>query len=43
MFTQPEMYSAVSKMKPVLAKYTEQLVAEGVISIENAKVSHVKL
>jgi len=35
-FTQPQMYTAIGKQKPVLKKYTEQLISEGVIDAEEA-------
>jgi 2-oxoglutarate dehydrogenase E1 component len=35
-FTQPQMYTAIKKQKPVLATYTEQLIREGVINAEKA-------
>jgi len=37
MFTQPQMYTAIGQMKPTFQKYSEQLVAEGVITAEEVK------
>ena len=34
MFTQPEMYSRIKKKIPALDLYTEQLVSEGVVEME---------
>lgn len=34
MFTQPLMYQRISKLKPVVVKYAEKLVREGVIKME---------
>ena len=37
MFTQPQMYTAISKMKPTFQIYSEQLIAEGVITADEVK------
>ena len=37
MFTQPMMYAAISKQKPTIKAYQEQLIAEGVVSAADAK------
>ncbi|XP_066904254.1 2-oxoglutarate dehydrogenase complex component E1 isoform X3 [Halyomorpha halys] len=37
MFTQPLMYQIIKKQKPVLDKYAEQLITEGVVSEEEVK------
>ncbi|CAH1388601.1 unnamed protein product [Nezara viridula] len=37
MFTQPLMYQIIKKQKPVLDKYADQLIAEGVVSEEEVK------
>jgi len=34
MFTQPQMYSQIANMKPTFQKYSEQLIAEGVVTAE---------
>jgi len=34
MFTQPQMYTAISQMTPVFKKYSQQLISEGVISAD---------
>jgi 2-oxoglutarate dehydrogenase E1 component len=33
-FTQPLMYQKIAKMTPVLEKYSQQLIAEGVVTVE---------
>ncbi|KAL0892292.1 hypothetical protein ABMA27_015465 [Loxostege sticticalis] len=37
MFTQPLMYQKIRKTKPVLEKYADQLIAEGVVTAEEVK------
>jgi len=37
MFTQPMMYTAIAKQKSILAQYTEKLIAEGVVTADDAK------
>ena len=37
MFTQPEMYSRIKKKKIALDLYTEQLVSEGVVEMEEVE------
>ena len=37
MFTQPEMYSRIKKKIPALDLYTEQLVSEGVVEMEEVE------
>ena len=34
MFTQPQMYTSIARMTPVFKKYSQQLIAEGVVSAE---------
>ncbi|XP_034824376.2 2-oxoglutarate dehydrogenase complex component E1 isoform X2 [Maniola hyperantus] len=37
MFTQPLMYQKIRKTKPVLEKYADQLISEGVVTAEEVK------
>ncbi|XP_026328900.1 2-oxoglutarate dehydrogenase, mitochondrial isoform X2 [Hyposmocoma kahamanoa] len=37
MFTQPLMYRTIRKTKPVLEKYADQLISEGVVTAEEVK------
>ncbi|XP_047020828.1 2-oxoglutarate dehydrogenase, mitochondrial isoform X2 [Helicoverpa zea] len=37
MFTQPLMYQKIHKTKPVLEKYADQLISEGVVTAEEVK------
>ncbi|KAF5288848.1 hypothetical protein FQA39_LY03727 [Lamprigera yunnana] len=37
MFTQPLMYTRIRNMKPILEKYSEQLIAEGVVTAAEVK------
>ncbi|MCA9285730.1 MAG: 2-oxoglutarate dehydrogenase E1 component [Phycisphaerales bacterium] len=39
-FTQPLMYKLIRRQKPVLQTYTERLVQEGVVTVEQAKAMH---
>ena len=39
MFTQPQMYTNIAKMKPVFKKYSEQLIAEGVVTATRSRRS----
>lgn len=38
MFTQPLMYKQVKKQKPVLQKYAEKLISEGVVTRQEYEV-----
>lgn len=38
MFTQPLMYKTIKATKPVLDKYAEKLISEGVVNAEEVKV-----
>lgn len=38
MFTQPLMYKQIKKQKPVLQKYAEKLIADGVVSRQEYEV-----
>lgn len=38
MFTQPLMYKQIKKQKPVLQKYAEKLIAEGVVTRQEYEV-----
>lgn len=38
MFTQPLMYKQIKKQKPVLLKYAEKLIAEGVVTRQEYEV-----
>lgn len=38
MFTQPLMYKQISKQVPVLKKYADQLIADGVVTLQEFEV-----
>lgn len=38
MFTQPLMYRKIRNTKPVLEKYSEQLISEGVVTPEEVSI-----
>ena len=39
MFTQPLMYKQIKKQKPVLQRFAEKLIAEGVVTTQTYEVS----
>lgn len=43
MFTQPLMYKQIKKQKPVLQKYAEKLIAEGVVSRQEYEVKRSRV
>lgn len=43
MFTQPLMYKQIRRQEHVLKKYSDKLIAEGVVTLQEFEVGDIKL